>query len=408
MDKFKKIIKILLRIFIVLVVLILVSGIGVFAAVKYLRWQADARENPNRSGIAAILSPDKKTEDKVTALFMGVNGPLTDFIMLAQYDPNTRDVDLLSVPRDTKYSGAKINAQYGGKHPEKTVTAVESITGVKVDYYVVFDTKILRNVVDEIGGVTVDVKINMNYDDPAQDLYIHLKKGTQTLTGKQAEQFVRFRKNNDGTGYVNGDVGRIEAQQQFIKAAFEQVLKPQNIAKIGKLVNIVIDGTKTNVTFEDAKKYFDDIATFRTDRIEMATLPGYGAYEDGISYFFHDEKKTEELIKTMFLNKGGESETVETNQVESSDGKVRIEVLNASSNADFLIKVTEKLNEKGYFVAKTGNYSSTKTESSRIIRYSDDDSGAEIKELLGISKLEDEKKDSNVDFTIIIGTNYEL
>jgi hypothetical protein len=110
----------------------------------------------------------------------------------------------------------------------------------------------------------------------------------------------------------------------------------------------------------------------------------------------------------MFLNKGGESETVETNQEESSDGKVRIEVLNASSNAKFLIKVTEKLNEKGYFVAKTGNYSSTKTESSRIIRYSDDDSGAEIKELLGISKLEDEKKDSNVDFTIIIGTNYEL
>jgi cell envelope-related function transcriptional attenuator common domain len=294
MNNLKKIIKILLRVLVVLVILIVVSAIGVYAAVKYLRWQADARENPNRSGITAILTPDKKEEPKVTALFMGVNGPLTDFIMFAQYNPNTREVDLLSIPRDTKVSGTvdgKINSAYGGKHPEKTVAYVEGLTGIKINYYLVFDTKILRKVVDEIGGVTVDVKINMNYDDPAQDLYIHLKKGTQTLTGKQAEQFVRFRKNNDGTGYGNGDVGRIEAQQQFIKAAIEQALKPQNITKVGKLIDIVLEGTKTNITLDEAKKYVDDIAVFRSDRIDMATLPGVGGYGDnGLSYFFHDEK----------------------------------------------------------------------------------------------------------------------
>lgn len=410
MNKLKQIIKILLRVLIVLIILVVVSGIGVYGAVKYLRWQADARENPNRGGLTAILTPDKKAEEKTTALFMGVNGSLTDFIMFAQYDPNTREVNLISIPRDTKVTGTvdgKINSAYGGRYPNRTVEQVEKITGIEIDYYLIFDTKILKKVVDEIGGVTVDVKINMNYDDPYQDLYIHLKKGTQTLTGKQAEQFVRFRKNNDGTGYFNGDVGRIEAQQQFIKAAIEQFLKPQNIKKITKLIDIVLDGTKTNITLEDAKKYVDDIAIFRSDRIYMATLPGAGGYGDnGLSYFFHDEKETKKLISEMFLKQ----ESVETinNEGEKIDERLRIEVLNASANSDLLVKITEKLNENGYFVTKTGNYTSSKTENSRIISYSDTDNGEGLKKLLGISKLEEEKNEANVDFTVIIGTNYKL
>ena len=113
----------------------------------------------------------------------------------------------------------------------------------------------MRQLVDEIGGVTFDVPINMNYDDPAQNLYIHLKKGTQLLTGKKAEQLVRFRHNNDGSGYGNEDIGRIATQQKFIKTMAKEVLSAKNISKLGNLVKIALEGTKTDITMEVVAKY---------------------------------------------------------------------------------------------------------------------------------------------------------
>ena len=241
MNVLKKLVKVILRIILVLVIVIAISGLGVFGAVKYLRWKAGNEEIVDEHGNVTVI-PEKKLEPNVTCLFMGVNGALTDFIMLGQYNPNTREVDLLSIPRDTKVEGTvdgKINSAYAGKYPERSIARVEDVTGIKAEYYVIFNTKLLREVVDEIGGVTVDVPINMNYDDPYQNLYIHLKKGTQTLTGSQAEQFCRFRKNNNGTGYANGDVGRVAAQQEFIKALINRVLEPQNLLKVNKLINLV-------------------------------------------------------------------------------------------------------------------------------------------------------------------------
>ena len=220
----KNIIKTILKVLLVVVILVVMSVAGVVGATFYKRWEADLKENNETpGGIVGIVTDNEKVEEECfTCLFMGVNGPLTDFIMLGQYNPNTRDISLLSIPRDTNVSNSfdgKINSLYGGKEKNapKVIETVESITGIKAEHYVVFETKILRKLVDKIDGVTVNVPINMDYDDPAQGLYIHLKKGTQVLKGKQAEQFVRFRQNNNGTGYQNGDVGRIAAQQEFSK-----------------------------------------------------------------------------------------------------------------------------------------------------------------------------------------------
>lgn len=256
----KNIIKTILKVLLIVVILIVMSVAGIIGATLYKRWEADIIDD-NKSGnnnTGILIDNEKVEEECFTCLFMGVNGHLTDFIMLGQYNPNTREIALLSIPRDTHVSNSvdgKINSLYAGKYPEKVMKKVEEITEIEVQHYIVFDTKILRKIVDEIGGVTVNVPINMNYDDPDQNLYIHLNKGTQTLTGKQAEQFVRFRKNNDGTGYPNGDVGRIATQQQFIKAMAAEVLSAKNISKIGSLVKIVLDGTKTDITMDIVTKY---------------------------------------------------------------------------------------------------------------------------------------------------------
>ena len=255
---YKKILKLFLRIVFIVIVLLSIAIVSVAGTVMFVRWHRDVQEknSGDRNFIENIFVKEKEKEPTVTCLFLGVNGNLTDFIMLGQYDPNTREIDLLSIPRDTnvgknsvdgKINSVKSSNKDGIEAIKKTVT---EITGIKVDYYIVFKTKILRELVDEIGGVTVDVPINMNYDDPYQNLHIHLNKGTQVLNGSKAEQFCRFRKNNNGTGYPGGDVERTKTQQKFIMAFISEILKAENISKIPDLINIVLEGTQTDITLE--------------------------------------------------------------------------------------------------------------------------------------------------------------
>ncbi len=425
----KKFLKVLLRIFIILIVILVMlaaAGAGYF---YYTRWEKDRQEIITYSGDKRIITSTKiELEPKVTGLFLGVNDNLTDFIMLGIYDPNTREVNLMSIPRDTKFDDTdrKINsvyAWYGGK-PEKTVEIVEELTGVKVDYYVLFKTKVLRDLVDAVDGVTVDVPINMNYDDPYQNLYIHLKKGTQKLNGKQAEQFVRFRKNNDGTGYARGDVDRIQAQQQFIKAMAARCLEPQNLVKAKQLIGIVLDNTKTNVTQDVAYQYIDDAVAFKTDRIRMETLPGEGGYApNGISYFFVNKEEAAKLIDELFNEETDIEEVKELKQKEEEESgskpvirtalsgdKINIEVLNNGASANDFNKAVKILNDAGYSVVRVGNIEDS-NDASRVISYVSSEEALEIHnkigELVGIKKLEGSASTNDgIDFTIILGSKY--
>lgn len=415
MKVFKTILKVLLIIFIIMITI----TAGVVGAVVYRNWARSQNEVIDSEGNITVKE-DVELRENITCLFMGVNGALTDFIMLGQYNPNTREVALISIPRDTKVTGTidgKINSAYAsGYKPLNTVQKVKDLTGIEAQYYVLFDTKVLRQAVDAVGGVEVDVPINMNYDDPAQDLYIHLKKGRQTLTGKQAEQFVRFRKNNDGTGYRNGDVDRVATQQQFIKAMISRVLEPQNLLKLDKLFDIVISNTKTNVTLDILLSYTDDIITFKTDRIRIETLPGAGGYaENGISYFFVDKEAADTLIKEMFFKEvkieDVLAEAKENNTVNSdANDKIKIELLNAGAKSTLFNQVVENLNDNGYYVSKIGNYESSEKERSRIICHSQDISQLEdLQKLVGITKTENDiNADATVNYTIIIGPMYEL
>lgn len=429
----------------VALILICVVVAGGAAAIYYENLEKDMKENSGDSKLAQFLvsggETQKKEEPLFTCLFMGRNAHLTDFMMLAQYNPNTREVSLMSIPRDT-YVGTssvdgKINSIYMYKYPEKVVKAVEEITGVDIQHYLIFNAKILRNIVNELGGVTVTVPFNMNYDDPDQNLYIHLKKGTQRLSGAQAEQFVRFRKNNNGGGYANGDVGRIATQQKFIKAMISEVLKVENIGKIGNLVKIALNGTDTDLTLDVLQEYLDDVVTFKKDRVRIETLPGVGKYgkgPDGLtrSFFYHDPEKTKEVVKELFftsiddINSSGDSATsgdkkndINTKAQEviskgletesgNNDEKIRIEVLNANAKTSKMNDLVEKLNSNDCNVVKIGNYPTTKVESSRIITYGKhtSDDLEKIKSLSGIKNIEESDENVNVKFTIIIGANY--
>lgn len=424
----KKTFKVLLRILLVIVIILVIAVIALAGTYFFINWQKDVqdKESGDKNIIERLVVPEKKEEPVVTCLFLGVNGNLTDFIMLGQYNPNTREIALLSIPRDTNVGNnsvdGKINSAYSSRGMDKLKKQVTEITGIEIDYHVLFKTKILRQVVDKIGGVTVDVPINMNYDDPYQNLYIHLKKGTQKLTGSQAEQFCRFRKNNDGSGYPGGDVERTKAQQKFIKAFISELLKVDNVSKIPDLINIVLEGTKTNVTLNVAKEYIDDVIALKTDRITTNTLPGSARMGKSplgymTSYYYYDAEKTKTMVDEMFhsssITSGETTVSVTSSNVvgkdESGELTVRVELLNAGTTSNVINNLVDKLRKENFYVVKIGNYDTSKKEASRIIDYgaTSEDILHDLMLVTGVTKTETSSEKTSVAYTIIVGPYYK-
>lgn len=424
----KKTFKVLLRILLVIVIILVIAVIALAGTYFFINWQKDVqdKESGDKNIIERLVVPEKKEEPVVTCLFLGVNGNLTDFIMLGQYNPNTREIALLSIPRDTNVGNnsvdGKINSAYSSRGMDKLKKQVTEITGIEIDYHVLFKTKILRQVVDKIGGVTVDVPINMNYDDPYQNLYIHLKKGTQKLTGSQAEQFCRFRKNNNGSGYPGGDVERTKAQQKFIKAFIAELLKVDNISKIPDIINIVLEGTKTNVTLDVAKEYIDDVIALKTDRITTNTLPGSARMGKSplgymTSYYYYDAEKTKTMVDEMFhsssITSGETTVSVTSSNVvgkdESGELTVRVELLNAGTTSNVINNLVDKLRKENFYVVKIGNYDTSKKEASRIIDYgaTSEDILHDLMLVTGVTKTETSSEETSVAYTIIVGPYYK-
>ena len=253
-----------------------------------------------------VVPVDKGT-GKINVLVLGADkdGMRTDTVILASYDLDSNTVKLLSIPRDTRmYVGnkyQKINAAHAIsqsgkiKGPQGSIEAVTRLTSIPINYYVEFSFDAFKNTIDALGGLDFDVPQNMNYEDPAQDLYIHLKKGFQHLDGDKAEQLVRFRR------YPMGDIGRVEMQQAFIKELAAQKLNMSIIGRLPDLYNVLKDDIDTNFTLLDVTKYANNLKELSPENITMFQLPGaFGGGEYTVSYWIADMDATKTLIETEF------------------------------------------------------------------------------------------------------------
>ena len=397
----------------------------------------------------AIGEDEAKLEDlePFTVLILGVSedisSKLTDTIMVASYNPKTQKATLISIPRDT-FVGAnknkatsydKINALYQSS-PEKTLAAVNKITGLNIVYYVVISNNALVQLVDTIGGVEFDVPIDMNYDDSSQDLYIHLKKGYQKLNGEQAEWLVRFRKNNNGTSYPasygDNDLGRMRTQREFLKEVAKQTIQLKNIKKLGTFIDILKENVTTNITdWSTVKSYIPYAMKFNTENIKAANIPGttgsYGPHS--LSFFVYNEKETKTLVEELFAEQNGVEEETDTQASgnttsladsqtntnnatktteSSSDEKssnIKIELLNGSGDSKLLTKATNALKEKGYNVYKTGT---TTVTAKTTIANKKADTINKVKDVLGVGNISNSiSSNSTVDVTIVLGKDYK-
>lgn len=227
-----------------------------------------------------------------------------DTLMVASYDVPNQKVSLISIPRDTIVDRTwteypKINAGYG-KGIEMVRKEVSRMLGIPIDFYVRVDIQAFVALVDEVGGVDFEVPVNMNYDDPVQNLSIHFKKGMQHLNGQAALEVVRFRHNNDMTGY--SDVGRTQTQQKLLTAVAKKVLSWNSIPKVTSFANIFSTYVDTDLELSELV-YFATKAVYvdLSSGVTTKTLEGRGnAQYRGYSWCYElDEKQTLADINTL-------------------------------------------------------------------------------------------------------------
>ena len=187
----------------------------------------------------------------------------------------------------------------------------QNLLGIPVDFYVTVNLKGFIALVDQIDGVDFDIPINMDYDDPYQDLHIHFTKGPRHLNGQEAMEVVRFRHNNDGTGYGTEDIGRIGTQQAFLKAVAKQLLQIGNVKNIPALVDIFYTYVKTDLTTGNLVWLGNEALNIGTENIHFATLPGDGSgYYNKQSVYVLDAQATCDLVNEA-LNPYNEALTLE-------------------------------------------------------------------------------------------------
>jgi len=265
-------------------------------------------DNGNNMSILRLQDESSiMNEPAVNLLVLGLDEyeERADSIVLMNYSPDAVKLNILSIARDTRVfvngKPVKINSLMAIGGEQKMIDMVEEITGLNINYYITLNFEGFRKIVDTLGGVRVNVPFNMNYDDPTQNLHIHLKKGVQVLNGREAEQYVRFRKgNNDNQGYSDGDLGRIKAQQEFIKSFIEQKLNLKYVSKIDDIYFILRKYMRTNIKLGDIRHYITSVKKLRNEDINAYTIPGRPRFIDGQSYFIINKKEVNRLIDEKF------------------------------------------------------------------------------------------------------------
>ena len=173
----------------------------------------------------------------------------TDTIMVASYDTKNQNVSIMSIPRDTMINASwdikKINSVYSRYSDGigALKTQISRLVGFTPDFYVKVELSMFVELVDLVGGVEFYVPQDMNYDDDWQDLHIHLEEGLQVLDGESAMELVRFRR------YAEGDIKRVQVQQDFMKALIQECLSLEHWGKIKAYIDLAMENVETDLDF---------------------------------------------------------------------------------------------------------------------------------------------------------------
>jgi LCP family protein required for cell wall assembly len=394
-------------------------------------------------------------DHKINILVMGVDERSddvgrSDTMFVATVDTNTKEVSLLSIPRDTRvkipgFGWDKINHAYAEGRAKLSRQAVEEFLGIPIDYYALINFNGFYKIVDAIGGVTINVEKRMYYEDPYDKLVIDFRPGVQKMDGKTAIKYVRYRGED-------GDIGRIERQQKFIKAMLQEVASPSVLTRIPAIIKEMNTVLSTDMSQGEMLNLAKILGDAYKQGLKTDTVPGRPGYIADISYWLPDivalreyvfqiqgiamdekqvaiaekmasdyersiprEMKVAEVPKTVqpvravvSADKDKSKAAVAPKTVKPpANDKLRVTILNTSGVADAGEKIAAIMRNQGFEIAGVST-SATPNKNTVVISYTTNNAvvskltGLPFKYVLQVTK--DDSKANQV--TVVIGKDY--
>lgn len=366
------------------------------------------------------------------------DGYRTDVVMVASLNHVTNDVSVISIPRDTGvtlpadvYSEMRSRGKKIGKEiainlvpsyslvkdrDKNSVLVIEENFGIDIDHYVKVDLKAFRQIIDIVGSISFDPKISkpLEWDDPVQDFYIRIQPGLQSFNGAKAEQLIRWRKNNNGHQYDDGDIGRINMQQRFLKEVLKEVLGERNKTNLLRIGTVILSKVETD--FDKLMDYLQYLEGLSVDKINFQSVKGkwvgsknlYVVDKEAIKKQFKAITTVEEPT-TPTVNNDTETNTNKpttqpTKKPEPVSSKgLKIQVLNGTGKDGLAGRTQKKLKAEGYTVPTVGNYD--RRPERTLIIIPNEGMGEDLVSYFDKPeiKLQPENMPEGVDIQIIIG-----
>lgn len=264
-------------------------------------------------------------------------GNRSDTMLLISIAPYGKNINVISIPRDSKVYIAgknktdKINHAFAHGGARLAVKTVEETFGVRIHNYLAISNAGVIKAIDILGGLPIYVEKNMKYDDYTAKLHINLKQGNHILTGKEVEGYLRFRHDSFG------DIGRIRRQQWFFNALISRLKDPSVIVKLPELLKVIPEYIQTDLSAYDLAKYLGMAKNVDSSTIQIATIPGAPSTKGIISYWIIEPEKTQELMNKMVYR--------DKKDVDTKD--LSIGILYTPSMMDDANKLKEELEAKG-------------------------------------------------------------
>lgn len=249
-----------------------------------------------------LFIPKTEPSERINILFLGADARspqdqgFTDSINILSIDKNTKNVSILSIPRDTRVqiSGRgvdKINSAYAYGDINTTIDTVENFLNVRIDYYVLVDFTDFKEMVDTLGGITMNVEPHISAVRPE----LHGKTGVSKLTGDEALIYVRFRQDSDSEG------GRMKRHREAIAAIIHEALNPSNILQAPTVLNQLRENVKTDIPPLETTVIEKLVTGFNIDNATTGVVTGEYTHINGINYMIPDMNKTEETVIKLGL-----------------------------------------------------------------------------------------------------------
>ncbi|WP_350342420.1 LCP family protein [Proteinivorax tanatarense] len=237
----------------------------------------------------------EKDPNLLNILLLGVDGPRADTIMIAQYNKQTEEAAMLSIPRDTyvkipERGYDKINHAHAFGGVNRQRTTIEDFLDIHIDHYARIDMESFERMIDVLGGVEVYVA-NDIIDNTDGSVFMH--KGTHHLNGSEALHYVRFRSDN------RGDFGRIERQQQVMMAIMDELTKASNVTRYLQIMEEISPFVRTDITPTVVTNNWRAFNSLSSSNVQSETLSGGSLMINGIYYLEVDMKKARNKAQNL-------------------------------------------------------------------------------------------------------------